>query len=711
VPSGILLRSWSSRPTVRQWVLGLVTIAVLLLAYSRIRNADFIWDDDAHVTSNPTIVGPLGLKEIWTSGKANYFPLTMTSFWLQHAAWGLSPRPYHVVSILLHVAATLMLWQVLRQLQVPGAWLGAMLWALHPVQVESVAWISELKNTQSGFFYLLAAFFFVRWMQRSDPVRLSWDYGISLLAAVLAILSKSSTVMLPVVFGLLGWWRGHRRWSDAKWLTPFVAVSLLASGWTIWEQKVNSMASGAEWDHGLVSRLVIAGKVPWFYLGKLLWPDPLIFIYPRWDVNAVGVIHWIPLAGAVALGWILWRLRDGRGQPLFVALTYFFVSLFPVLGLFDVFFFRYSFVGDHFQYLASMGPLVLIGAGLVTLGNQFGAATPVKVGLGAATLLGALTALTWKQSGIYLNRESLWSDTVRLNPSAWIAQVNLGTERMNTGRPALAIPSFQAAVRLKTDDPLTEANWGVALIQLGRAQEAIPHLETAVRLMPKLAEAHNSLAVAFASLGRSAEAIAHAETAVRLKPDYVSARTNLGGYLMNAGRLNEALAHLEAGARIAPGEAAYQSAIGRVLWRLGRTEEAGEYFRAAVRMNPQNFDALSGLAEMLTRKGAYREALEYGAAALRVNPDSPDCRFIVGNALLLSGRAGEAINHFRRAVQLQPDYFDAQFNLALALEAAGRRDEAVAQYNQVLRMNAQYMPAQERLRRLSAPGSGSEAKK
>src|SRR3954469_16552657 len=240
----------TQRPVAPAWLLGLIGVVTILLAYARLRHGDFLWDDDAHITGNPTIIGPLGLKEIWTSGKANYFPLTMTSFWIQHALWGLNPMPYHVVTVAFHVAAALLLWRILVRLAVPGAWLGAMAWALHPVQVESAGWICELKNTQSGFFYLLAIYFFVRWLQRAEAPRVSREYSFALIAAILAILSKSSTVMLPVVLGLIGWWTGKRRWRDAMWLLPFVAVSLLASGWTIWEQKVNSMASGPEWDNG-----------------------------------------------------------------------------------------------------------------------------------------------------------------------------------------------------------------------------------------------------------------------------------------------------------------------------------------------------------------------------------------------------------------------------------------------------------------------------
>ena len=250
------------------WLISAGIMVAVALAYAPVWRAGFIWDDDLHVTDNPVIVGPQGLWEIWTSPAANYFPLTMTSFWLQHALWKLNPLPYHLVNVAMHAACGLLLWIVLRELRVRGAWIGAALWALHPVQVESAAWISELKNTQSGVFFLLAVWFFLRWLEwRRLPAaeennetaagsRSHWGcYLLTLLCALLAILSKSSTVMLPVVFVLCCWWR-RERWTFERVLAlaPFFFLSAAAAGWTIWEQKFSSGAQGAEWEHSLLQR-------------------------------------------------------------------------------------------------------------------------------------------------------------------------------------------------------------------------------------------------------------------------------------------------------------------------------------------------------------------------------------------------------------------------------------------------------------------------
>src|SRR6266496_348682 len=364
----------------RDWLLGLFLIGAIFLAYAQTRHAGFIWDDESHLTQNPCIVGPLGLKEIWTSTQAVYYPLVLTTFWILHKFFGLNPSPYHMLNVLMHAGSAALLWRVLRQLNVRGAWLGAALWALHPVMVQSVAWVTELKNTQSCLFYLLSIFCFLKVdaNETSDRVRW-WRFGWALLFFVLAIVSKPSTVMLPGVLALCVWWRrGRIRWRDIANLIPFVLISALASAWTIWEQKFHSGASGAEWAQTWPDRLIIAGRAIWFYLGKLVWPHPLIFIYPRWEIHSWQWMAYLPLLAATLGLIVLWALPGRAGRALFFAAAYYVVSLFPVLGFFSVYFFRYSFVSDHFQYLASMGPLALAGAAIATLLGRF-CETPLEL--------------------------------------------------------------------------------------------------------------------------------------------------------------------------------------------------------------------------------------------------------------------------------------------------------------------------------------------
>ena len=404
----------------RGWPWGLLLVLAVLLAYGPVWRAGFVWDDSSILTANPCIVGPLGFRQIWTTHFADICPLTVSAFWLEHALWGLSPVPYHVVNVLLHAANALALWRVLRCLRVPGAWLGATLWAVHPVEVASVAWVAELKNTLSGLFFLGSIFFFLRWLRtgenRGERGRAGWfDYGLSLLCAALAMASKSSTVVLPVVLGLCAWWmEGRVRRRQFISLSPLILMAAAASAVTLWTQRLSlarmnwALPSDGQWARPWPGRLVAAGEAAWFYLGKLLWPHPLIAVYPRWQVDAGRWLEWLPLLAAVALLSLLWRRGSPWGRACLFAFAYFLVALLPVLGLLDGTDFRYSLVYDHFQYLASMGPLALAGAGMARLAHHTPPGrTDWPRALGAGALL-ALGTLSWQRSEVYRDEETFW---------------------------------------------------------------------------------------------------------------------------------------------------------------------------------------------------------------------------------------------------------------------------------------------------------------
>ena len=504
--------------TRRSFIAVLGLMALVFVAYMRVWHAGFIWDDDDHLTRNPCIIGPLGFAAIWTSSRAVYYPLVLTSFWVQHAIWGLNPMPYHVVDVALHAACAVLLWRVLKRLGVTGAWLGAAIWALHPVQVESAAWITEQKNTQSCFFYLLAILFFLRWLA-SSGARLprARKYGAALLCATLAILSKSSTVMLPVVLGLCWWWMdGRWRWRNTFWLIPFLMISGAASGWTIWEQKYANHALGVEWSQTWPQRAVIAGKDIWFYLWKLVWPHPLTFIYPVWNTDASRLTGYLPLI-AMALGlFLLWLARNGHLRPVFFAASYFVISLFPVLSFFNVYFFRYSFVGDHFQYLASIGPLALAGAGITWgarwVGGEEGLVYPAFSG----ALLIVLGMLTWLQCGVYTNLETLWRGTLADNPNAWIAHFNLGDILVRQGHLDEAVAEYREHLALMPASEEGLGNLANVLLMQGHTDEAVVEYGKLLQIDPDSPEGHGDLSAALLRQGHVDEAIAEAQKAVEL---------------------------------------------------------------------------------------------------------------------------------------------------------------------------------------------------
>lgn len=651
----------------RDWFWALLLIAFVFVAYAQVFRADFIWDDESHLTRNPCVIGPLGLKEIWTTAQAVYYPLVLTTFWTLHKFVGLNPFPYHLLNILLHAASAVLLWRILQLLEIRGAWLGAALWALHPVMVQSVAWVTELKNTQSCMFYLLSILFFLKWSDQGGavsgpPQRWTGDrrflgFVLSLVFFILATLSKPSVVMLPFVIALCIWWmRGKIRWRDALILTPFALISALASGWTIWEQRFHARAVGPDWAQTFPERLIIAGKAIWFYLGKLLWPNPLIFIYPRWDVDSSKVVAYLALLAVIAGLVSLWFIHAKWGRALFFAAGYYVVSLFPVLSFFTVFFFRYSFVSDHFQYLASMGPLALAGAGIATLLGRF-SETPAEFvphpdappqsdstiaglrrrlalscGL-CGILLVSLGFLTWRQTTEYHNLFALYTATLQKNPGCWMAHYNLGIVLSNQGEAEQAIGHYRRAVDLRPDYAEAHYNLGRLLVEQGQFDDAIAHYEKAAAVNPADAEAQNNLGVTLFGIGRADDAIAHYQKALEIQPDYAEASCNLASALVAKGDFDGAIAR----------------------------------YTACLAAIPDQEEARYNLASALLRKGRIDEAIIQYQKVLQLHPDSADAHANLGSAWLAKRRVRDAMTEYTKALQIAPENLAALSNLAWLL--------------------------------------------
>jgi tetratricopeptide (TPR) repeat protein len=651
----------------REWFWALLLIAFVFIAYAQVFRAGFIWDDESHLTQNPCVVGPLGLKEVWTTTQAVYYPLVLTTFWALHKFFGLNPLPYHLLNIFLHAASAILLWRVLRVLRVHGAWLGAALWALHPVMVQSVAWVTELKNTQSCLFYLLSILFFLNWKDREGAAsrlprrrigdRRSLIFASSLLFFLLATLSKPSVVMLPFVLALCVWWmRGKIRWRDTLAFAPFALISIVASAWTIWEQKFHARAAGPDWIQTFPDRLIIAGKAVWFYLGKLIWPHPLIFIYPRWKIDLPTVVAYLPLLAVIAGLIALWFIRAKWGRALFFAAAYYVISLFPVLGFFSVYFFRYSFVSDHFQYLASMGPLALTGAGIATLLGRFDT-TPdhfvfhpdavtqsgsaigsprwrlVLTGALCGIILVLLGSLTWRQTADYHDLFALYGATLQKNPDCWMAHYNLGIVLSEQGEPDQAIEHYRQAVALRPDYAEAHYNLGRLLVNLGQLNDAVAHYERAAAINPSDAEAQNNLGVTLFGMGRADDAIAHYRKALEIRPDYAEASCNLASALIAKGDLDGAIAR----------------------------------YTACLAAIPDQEDAQYNLASALLRRGRVDEAITQYQKVLAIHPESADAHANLGSALLASRRIPDAMAEYTKALQISPENLPALCNLAWSL--------------------------------------------
>jgi protein O-mannosyl-transferase len=585
------------------WLWGLILILSVILTYTPVWQAGFIWDDDAHLTANPCIVGPLGLKEIWTTSAADICPLTLTTFWVEHALWGLGPLPFHLVNVLLHGACTVLLWRVLRTLRVPGAWLGAALWALHPVLVESVAWITEMKNTESGLFFLLAILFFVRWLRAKELDRRTgdrWNYLLTLLFAALAMASKSSTVILPVVLCLCAWWiEGRWHWRNVARVVPILLMSIAASALSIWTQGLALATAVIDprlrtWPE----RLAAAGDAVWFYLGKLLWPHPLITIYPRWQIDPGQWISYLPLLAVIVILAICWLKRALWSRAVFFAFAYFGAALLPVLGLIDNPIFRFSLVFDHFQYLASIGPLALAGAGLARLSDFIIPKKPRLQSTLCAGLLLILGIASWQRTWAYESDETLWTDTLAKNPNSWLGHCKLGVVLFQKGRVDDAIAQYQKAVAINPNYLAAHYNLGNALLQEGQLDEALVQYQKAVEIDPNDAEAHVNLGNALLQKGQLDEAVAQFQKALEINANDAEAHYNLGNAFFQKGQLDEAVAQFQKALKIDPNSFPTHYNLGGALLQEGQLDEAITQFQEVLRLRPDFRPAQDNLAKV-----------------------------------------------------------------------------------------------------------------
>ena len=524
----------------------LVSVVALLLltvmAYLPALRGGFIWDDADHLTDNPAVAAPNGLLKIWSSlSVSRYYPLTLSSFWIQRRLWGLAPFPYHATNVMLQAVNTVLLFLLLRRLQVRGAWVAAALWGVHPVNVESVAWVTELKNTQSGLFFLLCLMCSLQFETRRKP---AW-YLAALVLFAAALLSKPSTVFLPAVLLLCAWWqRGRWQREDlvrvCPFLVPALSMSLLA---IIEQQRLVQMEGTTDWSLRLTERFVVAGRALWFYAGKLLWPINVAFVYPRWLLDATNFYAWLPLAATVIVGGVCWHLRRGPWANACVfGLGYFVIALLPVLGFVNIYYFRYSFVADHFSYLASMGFIALIVSGFATLIRRHRTKALLSV-----TALAVFGGLTWQRAQVFHDDETLWQDTLRKNPAAVLAHNNLGTIYLRRGQLERALVHLQQAVQLSPDYAQIQNNLGIALARLNRQDEAVSHFDAALRLRPNYGEAHWNLARVLEQQGKLDEAIVQLRAAMQSQPPDPDAYLELSRLLVRRARHGEALEVLRHG--------------------------------------------------------------------------------------------------------------------------------------------------------------------
>lgn len=592
-------------PLTRDWIWAAILILAVILAYTPLWWAGYIWDDVTVVTGNPVVVGPLGLKEIWTTRAADICPLTLTAFWAGYHLWGLDPRPYHLVNILEHAASAVLLGLVLGRLRIPGAWLGAALWALHPVEVESVAWITEMKNTQSALFYLLSIFFFAKAL--TSPAG-KWNYRLTLLFAAMAMASKSSTVVLPLVLCLCAWWiEGRWQWRNLARLAPIFLMAILTGLVSMWTQKAKLEMFGNPFAvRSWPERLATTGDAVWFYLGKLLRPHPLVTFYPRWEINPAHLLSWFPTLAGVLVLFILWANRASWARPLFFVFAYFLVALLPVLGFFDNTIFSYAQVFDHFQYLASMGPLALAGAAIFCLKEFLSPDRSWQAPVLAAGMVLLLGITTWLQSWVYLSEDTLWHYTLAWYPQSAAANYNLGIVYVREKRMEDAIAQFRKVLLDSPDNVVVRNSLGKALLEAGRPDEAIAQLLLALKTSPDNNVLHLNLGKTYQQKGQLDDAIAEFKKSLALNPDEAEAHYSLGTALAKKGDVDAAIAEFRKAVEVDPDDAMSRNNLGVELLQKGLADEAISEFTGALRLDPDDASARDNLAkaQALARQGA-----------------------------------------------------------------------------------------------------------
>ncbi len=566
-------------------------VVAVVLVYLPALHAGFVWDDELLITGNPLLRNFAGLAEIWSGGRtADYFPITNTVFWIEHHLFGDNAAGYHAVNILLQAADAVLVWLVLRRLKVPGAWLAGLIFGIHPVHAESVAWISELKNVLSMFFVLVSIFCFFA-IGEKRLLGAFTEYIASLVFFLLALLSKTQAVFLPVVLLLCAWWRGWRS-ETAKSMSfrrevirtgPFFLIAAVLSLVTIWFQ--NRGIGDEEIVIGsLIRRFANAGMAVWWYAGKLFVPVRLMSIYPKWRFDSPQLLEWLPLIALLSLLAIIWLWRNRGTRGAFFALACFIVALLPTLGFVRMAYLRSgTLVADHHQYFADVSLITFFSAGVASVWAWRQRGAKIATIAIILLLLGAIGTYTYGRAEIYRSEETLWRDNLSKNPDAWQAQIRLGQ----------------------------------LFFKQERYAEAVYYCERAVQLKPELADNRNLLGLVYCRLSRFEEGIAEYRKALQLKEaksftattnGVATIRTNLANALtITANNLSDSISAI-------PDEA---------MWRY---EEAIHLYKKALELEPQQPAIHRNLGLLLARLGRYDEAAAHLRATLQIVPDEPLAR-------------------------------------------------------------------------------------
>jgi tetratricopeptide (TPR) repeat protein len=699
--------------------LGILLIAATVIAYQPAWHAGFIWDDDDYVTNNPLLTAPNGLQRIWFSldSPSQYFPLTYTVFRLQHALWGLNPAGYHWFNILLHAVNALLVWRLLLRLNVPGAWLAAAIFALHPVNVESVAWITQLKNVLSLFFSLLTLLAWIEFVEtragqasrlpdthvsaspapalpaQAGGMPAPFWYLLALALYALALFSKTTACTLPAALLLILWLK-HKpiNWLRLAQVVPFVIMGVAMGLVSMWWERHHQGTEGAVYAVGLLDRVLVASRAVWFYAGKLLWPAGLSFNYPLWKPNPSDPLAYGWLAAGAALCGLIYYARRFVGRGVETAAMFFVVTLSPLLGFIMLYTFRYTFVADHYQYAAMIGPVALAAAGIgrllkLEIRNPKSETNPKsEIRNGTATsgtrvsnfefristlccgvLLLTLGILTWRQSRMYNDLETLWRATLARNPDSFMAHNNLGTVFLQQGKWDEAMACFQEALEIQPDSPNAHFNVAQLLLHQGRLDEAAAHLRRILEVQPRDAKTHSDLSQVLLRQGRVDEAVAHARQAVECEPDFAEGHNTFGWVLLQTGRPADAIIHYQNALKLQPDFADAHHNLGDCFIQTGRADEATKHYRKVLELQPDNAEVHNNLGWILLQTGRVDDAIAHFKTVLKIQPGFVTAHGNLAKAFLRKRQARQAVAQYQSFLKLQPDAAPVLAELAWVL--------------------------------------------
>jgi tetratricopeptide (TPR) repeat protein len=661
----------------RDAFLALMLVLVTLLAYQPAWSGKPIWDDDEHMTK-PELRSVPALVHIWTKPGTTqqYYPLVHTVFWIEHKIWNDAALPYHLVNILLHSLSALLLFKVLAELKVPGAWLAAFIFALHPVHVESVAWISELKNTLSGAFFLSSALFYLRF----DENRNRGVYVLALVLFVLGLLSKTVIATLPAAILVTLWWKRGRISGkrDVVPLIPFFMVGIAAGLFTAWVERNFIGAHGQAFNFSFIERCVIAGRALWFYLFKLFWPAQLTFIYPRWNVSRVAWWQYLFPLAAILLVVALWLLLR-RSSATLAAAVLFAGIIFSAIAFFNVYPFVFSFVADHFQYLASIAVIALFAAAITLSFNRWKDRHPLPARLVPVVPVIVLGLLTWRQAHLYADPVTLYQATLSDNPDCWMAHNNLGNVLLKSGAIDQATAHYRKVLQLLPDDADAHNNLGNALVQQGAPAEAITHYRRALDLRPYDADAENNLGSALVSEGLLDAAIPHFQKALELRSDRADRHTaeihyNLGNALLHSRAIDLGVMHYKKAIELSPDYAEAHANLGIAYQLQERFADAISEYEKTLVIAPNSVTPRNNLAALLAtcpdlslRNGP--RAIQVAQQAVRLSGgNDPMALRTLAAAFAETGQFAEAVGAAEKALQLAAEQSNDSLSNALQRE-------------------------------------------